>query len=748
MNSIATKILASTMFGAISGIANLAYGIALAALLFSGSLIPGYELGVGVILLGGVILGLVVTLRSGQPNAVAEVQETTIAILVTTVVVATTNMSGSVEEAKVLTTLAICGTFSIATGLLFLIAGKLRIGGFANFLPFPVIAGFIAGSGWLLLIGGISMVAGEHHELTSTLFSLTNALIFVKVIPAIVFALLMMVMLRRLSHPMVAPLLLVTAGGGFYLVLLIAGIDVEKARSFGWLLEITSSHGIMFPTLDMLRLIDWQQVIIAIPMAISAAALSMIAMLLNTNALELETGNELDANAELRITGIANILVGFIGGLSGFIALGHSLLAKKMGVHGRSAGFANVTVLIIGMLIAEPLISKVPIFLMAGLVMFLGLGLLYEWLIKTHHKLPLTEWMIVVIIFIVIATLGLFEGLAVGLLVSVIMFIHSYSKLPVIRLNASGCELRSSVDRSAIATRILDYYGSSIQVIYLQGYLFFGTADHIVDGIRKRISRRDMPVLRFLILDFSHVGGCDSAATLCFIKIRNIAKLGHVKVIFTRVSVEVEYLLQQAGLDFDVNELLSLAIDSDHALEICESTLLTEQYDELNSFNILHYLETILGSHSKLPELVEAMEYIYLKAGNSLIHRDDDDTSVFILVQGQLKVQIDLPDGRQLRLRTMTSGAVVGEISFYLHKKRTADVIVEEDSIVLRLDAQVLAHLEKENSEVAILIHRLLAINLSEKLMSANRLIEIGNICFYFAIISMVTSPNGLHFQV
>ena len=142
------------------------------------------------------------------------------------------------------------------------------------------------------------------------------------------------------------------------------------------------------------------------------------------------------------------------------------------------------------------------------------------------------------------------------------------------------------------------------------------------------------------------------------------------------------------------------------------------------------------------------MEYIYLKAGNSLIHRDDDGTSVFILVQGQLKVQIDLPDGRQLRLRTMTSGAVVGEISFYLHKKRTADVIVEEDSIVLRLDAQVLAHLEKENSEVAILIHRLLAINLSEKLMSANRLIEIGNIGFYFAIISMITSPNGLHFQV
>ena len=716
------------MFGAISGITNLAYGISLAALLFSGSLISGYELGVGVILLGGVILGLVVAFCSGQPNAVAEVQETTIAILATTMVVATSNMTGSVE-AKVATTLAICGTFSIATGMLFLIAGKLRLGGFANFLPYPVIAGFLAGSGWLLTIGGVSMcmASSEHHELSTTLFSLTKPLIFVKVLPAIVFALIMMIMLRRLLHPMVAPFLLIVAGGGFYLVLLITGIEVEKARSFGWLLEATSSRGIMFPALDMLRLIDWQQVIIAIPMAISAAALNMIAMLLNTNALELETGNELDANAELRITGLANILVGFVGGLSGFIALGDTLLAKQMGVQGRSAGFANVIVLIIGMLIAEPLISKVPTFLIAGLVMFLGLGLLYEWLIKTYHKLPFTEWMIVVIIFIVIATIGLFEGLAIGVMVSVIMFIHSYSKLPVIRLNVSGCELRSSVDRSPIATRTLDYYGSSIQVIYLQGYLFFGTADHIVDGVRKRISQRNIPVLRFLILDFSHVGGCDSAATLCFIKIRNLAKLDSVKVIFTRVSVEIEYLLQQAGLDFKVNELLSLAIDMDHALEICESTLLTEQYNELNSFNILHYLETILGSHSKLPELVEAMEYIYLKAGNSLIQRDDDGSSIFILVQGRLKVQIDLPDGRQLRLRTMTSGAVVGEISFYLHKKRTADVIVEEDSIVLRLDAQVLVHLEKENSEVAILIHRLLAINLSEKLKHSNRLIEIAN---------------------
>ena len=83
-----------------------------------------------------------------------------------------------------------------------------------------------------------------------------------------------------------------------------------------------------------------------------------------------------------------------------------------------------------------------------------------------------------------------------------------------------------------------------------------------------------------------------------------------------------------------------------------------------------------------------------------------------------------LPNGRKLRLRTMTDGAIVGEIALYMKQERTADVIVETPSEIFRLSASDLARLEREDPEVALLAHRLLAINLSEKLSVANQAIK------------------------
>lgn len=727
-NTVVTTLrnkIASIMFGAISGISNLGNSLAIAALLFTGPLVSGYGLGVGLILLSGIILAITVSLRSNQFNAVAEVQETTVAILAATVSAATSNIFGS-AEIKVATAIAIMGTFTIITGALFLIVGHLRMGGFARFLPYPVIAGFLAGSGWLLLVGGMSMVTGEQHEL-AIIARLTEPLILAKALTAITFAVLMVVILRRISHPLISPFLLLVAGCSFYLVLFAGGIETEKARSYGWLIEISSDSGIVFPTPSMLLLVDWRQVILSIPMAITAATLSIIGIILNISGLELAIGKELDTNAELCINGQANLLTGAIGGVSGFTALGHTLLAEQMGIRGRSAGLTNAAVLGLGMLIAQQLITVIPGFLTSGLVMFLGLGLLYEWAIETRHKLPVAEWTIVFIILVVIATIGLLEGLATGLLVSVVMFIHSYSLLPVIRLSANGSELRSSVDRSPSAMRILNQYGATIEVINLQGYLFFGTAERIVEHVRQRINNPNLQALRFLILDFSHVGGCDSAAVVCFVKVRNIAELEGIKMLFSRVPSEVECLLQQAGLGFNRDESLSLISDRDQALEICESVLLTEQHDESSTNDALHYLEAMLGTHPKLPDFIDAMECLNLKADTTLIHSNDPSTEVFILIRGKLKVLISLPNGLKLRLRTMTSGAIVGEIAFYLQKNRTADVVVEEDSIVLRIDTIALNRLERENSEVAILVHRLLAMNLAEKLIQSNRMIELAN---------------------
>ena len=138
--------LPAAMIGFIAGVDNIAAALAIASLLFAGPLSSGLGLGVGVVLIGGAILALVVALRSTLPNSVALVQETPVAILAAAIVAATATLEGS-AEVKIATAVAILGVSSLVTGALFWITGRLELGGLARFLPYPVVAGFLAGSG-------------------------------------------------------------------------------------------------------------------------------------------------------------------------------------------------------------------------------------------------------------------------------------------------------------------------------------------------------------------------------------------------------------------------------------------------------------------------------------------------------------------------------------------------------------------------------------------------------------------------
>ena len=461
----------------------------------------------------------------------------------------------------------------------------------------------------------------------------------------------------------------------------------------------------------------------ALPTILSVAALSMIGLLLNVSGLELAIGRDIDVNAELRSSGIGNLLSGAIGGPSGYVGLGMTILAQKTGAHGRGAGIATAVAMVVGLAAAGSLIFQVPVFLTAGFVFFLGIELLNEWLVATRRELPPLEWAIVVLILLAIAVVGFLEGLAVGLMVSVAVFVFNYSRLPVVRMNTSGIEHRSSVDRSPSSSRFLTSHGDCIEIIQLQGYLFFGSADRMVKQVRQRLLAPDQVALRFLVLDFRHVSGLDSAATSGFIKIRRMIRDNSVKVFLTHVSPDVKAALDQAGIVFGPDRSMSIELDIDHALEHAEEALLHEQPEVDAGAGLVSHLTDVVGPHPRIGDLVAAMTKLAMQPGDFVIRAGEKADDVFFVARGRVRVQITLPNGRELRLRTMTGGAIVGEIALYLGRERTANVIVESPSDIFRLSASDLARLEKDDPEVAVLAHRLLASNLSEKLSIANRMI-------------------------
>jgi SulP family sulfate permease len=74
-----------------------------------------------------------------------------------------------------------------------------------------------------------------------------------------------------------------------------------------------------------------------------------------------------------------------------------------------------------------------------------------------------------------------------------------------------------------------------------------------------------------------------------------------------------------------------------------------------------------------------------------------------------------------MRLRTVRPGVVVGEVALYTGVSRTADVVADTDSVVLRLSREAIDRVESEDPELAAALHRWLARTLAERLSDTSR---------------------------
>lgn len=720
--------------GLTAGLDNLGTGVAFAALLFSGPLAAGLGMGVAVLLLSGVVLSLFIALRSPYKGNVALVQETGIAILASSMAGILSGMEGQDTDRQIATVIAILGTSTMITGFSFLLFGRLRLGTLVRFLPYPVIAGFLSGTGWLLIEGALVMVAGGH-SITDPAGILHDPVLFGALLPAILMAMLLAVCLDRLPHPLTMPLALAAAAAVFYAVLFAQGITTDQARAWTWLPDVPADAMVSLPSpLWTAAQADWMVVAQAVPVMAAIAILNIIGLLLNTSGLEAASGREVDANAELRESGFANLLAGCFGGAAGYTGLSLTLLAARMQAATRLTGVAAGAILLVSLAFASTLAAAMPGFLAAGLMIFLGAELIYHWAIAARRKLPQGEWLIVLAILAAVAILGFLYGLVLGLVFSVVMFVYNYARLPVVRMEADGRQLRSGVDRSPEAVRALDQKGEQIHVLRLQGYLFFGTMEQAVARVRERAGKTQAIPLRFLIIDLGSISGMDSAAAAGFAKIHGMTSRAGVHLIFSAMPPAVASALARLGLgtgedhdDAAKPEGAACAADLDHALELCEDALLTEEKLLPAGGEITRHLESILGGHPRLGDLAGAMQRLELAPGTALIRAGDPADDVFLVSEGRVRIQMTLPDGRTLRLRSMTAGAVVGEVGHCLNGKRTADVVVETPATVYRLSRAGLEGLERTDSELALLFHRLLAVTLAEKLVLANRMVQLAH---------------------
>ena len=111
----------------------------------------------------------------------------------------------------------------------------------------------------------------------------------------------------------------------------------------------------------------------------------------------------------------------------------------------RLVGIVVAGVCLLAMTVGADVLSYVPRMILGGLVMFIGLGFLHDWVYQSFFKLSRADMVVILAIILVIETIGFLEGIAAGIAAASILFILNYSRTSAIRYSLTGKELHSNI---------------------------------------------------------------------------------------------------------------------------------------------------------------------------------------------------------------------------------------------------------------------------------------------------------------
>ena len=256
--------------------------------------------------------------------------------------------------------------------------GLLRLGKIVRFIPYPVVGGFLAGTGWLLVRGSLSALTGGTLSFHA-IGALFTAAVLIKWIPGLCFGLLITLVVRRYHHPLLVPGLLALGVVVFYAILGASGLSVEEAGSRGFLVG-PFPGGDLWPVVRRadLALIEWDLLRESAGTMIALTVLAGISILLNASRLEIATELEIDLDRELRATGFANLIAGTAGVTVGYLSLGESTLNDKVGARTRAPGILAALLCLLALVAGQSLLAYFPRPVLGAILSFLGFSILLD----------------------------------------------------------------------------------------------------------------------------------------------------------------------------------------------------------------------------------------------------------------------------------------------------------------------------------------------------------------------------------
>ncbi|MGL4272889.1 MAG: SulP family inorganic anion transporter, partial [Pseudomonas paracarnis] len=356
-------------------------------------------------------------------------------------------------------------TLSLMVGVMLLLARVLRLGFVANFISVPVLTGFKAGIGLVIVLDQVPKLFGIHitkEGFFLDLLSLAQHLPETSLLTLLVAAASMLVLvgMERLWPHSPAPL--VAVGGG------IAAAWLFGLQSLG-----VSTVGLIPAGLPSVTLPELSLISELIPGALGIALMSFTETIAAGRAFAIASDPPINANRELVATGVANVGGALLGAMPAGGGTSQTAVVRSVGGRSQRASIVTAGAAAATMLLLGPLLGLLPNATLASVVIVYSIGLIQPGEFIAIRKVRSMEFRWAVIALFGVLTFGTLKGIVVAIIVSLIG-LSSMAANP--RVYVVARKRGTDILRPLTATNTDDETFDGLLIVRPEGRLFFANA--------------------------------------------------------------------------------------------------------------------------------------------------------------------------------------------------------------------------------------------------------------------------------
>jgi SulP family sulfate permease len=439
-------------------------------------------------LYGAVSVGFFAALFGGTPTLISE-PTGPMTVVMTTIVASLTASNPENGLAMAFTVVMLAGIFQVLFGV-------FRLGKYITLMPYSVISGFMSGIGVILIILQIAPFLGEKAPkggVLGTVMGLPNLLANINPAAAILGALTLAIIflmprkLKRIAPPQLVALIV----GTVVSLVFFPNTDIPRIGDIPMGL----------PTLQMPTFTPGQTTVMLVD-GVMLGMLGCIDTLLTAVIADSLTRTEHNSNKELIGQGIGNLVSGLCGGLPGAGATMGTVVNIQTGAKTALSGLTRAIILLVVVLWAAGLTSNIPMAVLAGIALKVGIDILDWSFLKRSHLVSWKGSVIMYGVLLLTVFVDLIVAVGIGVFIANILTIERLSEL-----QAQDVKVISDTDDTVVLNteekQLLDQAQGRVLLFYLSGPMIFGISKAIA---RQYNAVKDCDAVVMDLSDVPHLG--------------------------------------------------------------------------------------------------------------------------------------------------------------------------------------------------------------------------------------------------